>query len=276
MKKASKPTGGRTLAAKAKARLYDLYQESVQEPEADFRLIERVFRQRYGRVPRTLREDFCGTALMACRWVTRHAENRAWGIDIDPVPLAWGRAHNLASLDPSQAARVKLIEGDVRTVGHAKVDVTSAFNFSYYLFQQRAELLDYFRRARATLLPESLFMLDVYGGADSQRTMRERRRVKSYRYVWHQRLFDPITHRVVNDIDFEFKDGSHWRRAFTYDWRLWSIPELRELLAEAGFAHSEVYWEGTDTATGKGNDVFRRREHAPDEPAWVAYVVGVP
>ena len=33
----------RTLAAKASR--YDLYQQSVQEPEADFRLIDRVFRQ---------------------------------------------------------------------------------------------------------------------------------------------------------------------------------------------------------------------------------------
>ena len=31
----------------AKASRYDLYQQSVQEPEADFRLIDRVFRQHY-------------------------------------------------------------------------------------------------------------------------------------------------------------------------------------------------------------------------------------
>lgn len=263
----------RTLAAKAN--LYQLYQESVQEPDADFRLIDRIFRQKFGRPARLLREDFCGTALMACRWVARHSENRAWGIDRDPKPLAWGRAHNLARLRPDQAARIKLIEGDVRDVGHARVDVTAAFNFSYFLFQTRAELLLYFQRARATLLPEGILLLDAYGGADAQRTMRERRRVKDYHYVWDQHSFDPITHRVVNHIDFEFRDGSRRRRAFRYDWRLWSIPELRELLAEAGFARSEVYWEGTDSRTGKGNDIFTRREHAPDDPAWIAYVVGL-
>jgi hypothetical protein len=260
----------------AKKHLYQLYQESVQEPEADFRLIERVFPQNFGRPARLLREDFCGTALMACRWVARHPENRAWAIDLDSVPLAWGRAHNLTGLRPEQAARVKLIEGDVRDVGHARVDVTAALNFSYFVFQQRAELGAYFERARASLLPEGILLLDAYGGGDAQRAMRERRRVKDYHYVWDQHSFDPITHRVVNYIDFEFGDGSRRRRAFRYDWRLWSIPEIRELLAEAGFARSEVYWEGTDSRTGKGNDVFTRREHAPDDPAWVAYVVGIP
>jgi hypothetical protein len=44
---------------------------------------------------------------------------------------------------------------------------------------------------------------------------------------------------------------------------------------EAGFRRADVYWEGTDSKTGKGNDVYRRREHAESDPAWVAYVVGV-
>jgi hypothetical protein len=254
---------------------YDLYQRAVQEPDADFRLIDRVFTQHFGRPARLLREDFCGTALIACSWAARHPENRAFAIDLDPEPLAWGREHNLGRLSPEQSARVKLIEGDVRDVGHAKVDVTAALNFSYFLFQEREALRRYFERARATLLPEGMLLLDVYGGADAQRSMRERRRVRGFDYVWHQRSFDPITSRVVNTIDFEFDDGSRIKSAFRYDWRLWSIRELRELLAEAGFARSEVYWEGTDSRTGKGNDIFTRREHALDDPAWIAYVVAL-
>ena len=207
--------------------------------------------------------------------MARHAENRAWAIDLDPAPLAWGRAHNLTSLRPDQAARVKLIEGDVRDVGHAKVDVTAALNFSYFLFQRRAELLLYFQRARATLLPEGMLLLDAYGGADAQRTMRERRRVGDVSTTSGTSASSiPSRTASSTSIDFEFRDGSRIRRAFHYDWRLWSIPEIRELLAEAGFSRSEVYWEGTDSRTGKGNDVFTRREHAPDDPAWIAYVVG--
>jgi len=262
----------RTLAKRADK--YELYEKSVQEPDADIPLIQKAFRTEFGRPARRLREDFCGTALLACRWVTSHRENRAWGIDLDPEPLAWGREHNLAPLEPDQAARVKLIEGDVRDIGHEKVDVTVAFNFSYFLFLDRPALRDYFERAYSSLDGEGLLILDVYGGADAQRTCEESREVDDdFDYVWDQDRFDPINHRATNFIHFLFRDGSEMRKAFRYDWRLWTIPELRELLAEAGFSHSKVYWEGTDRKTGEGNDIFSPRESAPDDPAWITYIV---
>ena len=31
--------------------------------------------------------------------------------------------------------------------------------------------------------------------------------------------------------------------AFVYSWRLWSVPEIRDALDEAGFARTEVYSE---------------------------------
>ena len=31
------------------------------------------------------------------------------------------------------------------------------------------------------------------------------------------------------------------RRAFQYNWRLWTIPELREMLVAAGFTHTYVW-----------------------------------
>jgi hypothetical protein len=259
---------------------YELYERSVQEPEADIALVQRIYRGHYGRPARTLREDFCGTAVFACEWVRRSPDARAFAIDLDPRPLAWGRERHVAALAADQAARLKLVEGDVRDVGHEQVDVTVAFNFSYNLFRTRSELRHYFERARATLGSEGLFVLDAYGGADAQRPQRERRRVGSGRtaftYVWDQHSFDPITHHVVNFIHFEFPDGSRLRRAFRYDWRLWMLPEVRELLHEAGFRRSEVYWEGTDHATGEGNGIFRRRERAEADPAWIAYVSALP
>ena len=113
--------------------------------------LARVFDNHFGRSPRLLREDFCGTAAIATQWVASHSERRAWGIDLDPEPLAWGERHNRARLRSKQAARLRLVKGDVRDVKLPRVDLTVAFNFSYFLFVTRRELRDYFRKARSTL-----------------------------------------------------------------------------------------------------------------------------
>ncbi|MDH3520751.1 MAG: class I SAM-dependent methyltransferase [Myxococcales bacterium] len=263
-------------SAEAKrADVYRLYQEAVQDPEGDVALVSRIFKRHYGRAPRLLREDFCGTAAMACAWVRHHRENCAWGIDLDPEPLAWGQAHNIAGLDPHQAERIHLIEADVLDARHAKVDATVAFNFSYFIFKTREQLVRYFEKARSTLREEGILVLDLYGGADAQRRMAETREYDHFDYVWDQDVFDPIHHNVVNYIHFEFADGSRLQRAFRYDWRLWSIPEVRDALLDAGFSKTEAYWEQTDRRTNEGNGTYYRAERAEDDPAWVAYVVGL-
>ena len=254
---------------------YALYQESVQDPPADVDLVDRVFKNHFGRYPDTLREDFCGTFAMACAFVERRPTNRAWGVDLDPEPLRWGRKHNLAALNEDQRSRVTLIQGDVLDVDHGPIDVTVAFNFSYFIFKQRSQLLLYFEKSRARLHEEGIFVIDLYGGADAQRTLTETREHDDFDYVWDQDVFDPIHHRALNHIHFEFPDGSRLNRAFTYDWRLWSIPELRDLLYEAGFRQVDTYWEKTDSRTGEGNGVYYRANHALDDPAWVSYMVAL-
>jgi cyclopropane fatty-acyl-phospholipid synthase-like methyltransferase len=232
-----------------------------------------MYERLFGATPRLLREDFCGTAAFASAWVRMHGDNRAWGVDLDPEPLAWGRAHNLAELRPEQRRRVTLIQDDVRSARTPKVDVLVAFNFSFFLFKQRAELLRYFRRAHANLKPRGMFAIDAYGGPESMERRKDKRRCEGFTYVWDQDRYDPITHDATCHIHFHFRDGSRIRRAWTYHWRLWTIAELRDLLAEAGFASTTVYWEGTELATNEPNGVFRPRAHADEDPAWIAYVV---
>lgn len=255
---------------------YQLYQQAVQCPPAEVELFVRAYRKAYRREPLLLREDFCGTAAVSCAWVASHRRREAWGVDLDPEPLQWGEERNLSQLKPSAQQRVELRVGDVRTVQTPKVDVLAAQNFSFYIFKRRAEVIDYFRVARESLAEEGIFVLDVFGGPDAiSEDRREKRHCSGFEYVWDQQRFDPITHECVFHIHFGFADGSKLKRAFTYEWRWWSIPEVREMLDEAGFRRSRVYWEGTDERTGEGNGVFRRRAHAPSDPAWVAYVVGI-
>ncbi|MFQ5478325.1 MAG: class I SAM-dependent methyltransferase [Candidatus Binatia bacterium] len=266
----------KTASLASRADRYQLYLSAVQSPECDVDFFKRAYRDAYGGKPRVLREDFCGTAAVCAEWVARDRSNRAIGVDLDPAPLAWGREHLLSKLEPEQRERVRLLEADVRKAKAEKADLLAAQNFSFWIFTTREELRDYFRRARSNLKSQGLMVLDMMGGSEVLEEDREDvRREKGFTYIWEQRRFDPISHRCEFRIHFRFRDGSEMRRAFVYKWRLWTMPEVRELLAEAGFSHSEVYWEGTDADSGEGNGVYRRRRHAPAEPAWVAYLVAV-
>ena len=62
-----------------------------EEPEADTAFIDQAWKELRGRAPRTLREDFCGTAITAIDWVKRGSRNRAIGVDLDPDVLEVAR-----------------------------------------------------------------------------------------------------------------------------------------------------------------------------------------
>jgi len=267
----TKRPGKPTRASKADK--YKLYQKSVQEPDHEVDFLVRAFRTAYGRAPQVLREDFCGAHAVCCRWVRNGSARKAIGVDIDAEPLAWGTKHNLSKLDPSRQKRVSLIQGDVRDIAGPKADVLAAQNFSFWIFKQREGLLKYFQAAFANLHRQGVMVLDMMGGPDLLKEDQEDiKRYKKFTYVWDQQKFDPITHDCLFYIHFRFSDGSEIRRAFTYDWRLWTIPEVRELLLEAGFKRVDVYWEGMDEKTGEGDGVYRRRKHAPSDPTWISYI----
>lgn len=249
-----------------------LYQKSVQDAAAEIKFVDRVFRSRK-RVPLSLREDFCGTALLCARWVESRADRTATGIDLDRDTLDWGIEHNIAPTGDAKK-RVKLLEQDVRSKLKQTFDVTLALNFSYWVFKTRELMRDYFANVRRSLASDGAFILDAYGGWEAQEPMFEPRKIAGgFTYVWDQDGFDPISHDVLNHIHFEFKDGSKIDRAFSYDWRFWSLPEIQELLLEAGFEHVEVWWD--DTADEQDAD-YRPRKHVSNQPGWIAYIVATP
>jgi hypothetical protein len=252
---------------------YELYQLSVQEPEADIEFLQNTFESHYGRQPRLLREDFGGTAYLASLWVRDHPKNRAWAIDLDRDPLEWGRKHNAACLTSSQRERLALVQGNVLDPQDPPVDVIAAFNFSYFTFQTRGEMLRYAERARSNLEREGLFVLDLYGGPEAQQLMEESTEHEGFTYVWDQDEFDAINQRMRCYIHFDLPGRKRMKKAFTYDWRLWTLPELREILVDAGFRGSEVYWEGADE-NGEGNGIYTLQEEAENTDSWIAYIVG--
>jgi hypothetical protein len=262
--------GKPTLAQRADR--HDLYQRSVQEPECEVAFFERAYRDARGRAPRSLREDFCGTFAVSCEWVRKRGRT-AIGVDLDPEPLAWGREHNLSRLSPAEQKRVTIIQGDVREIGETKVDVLAAENFSYWVFKTRDELRAYFEIARQNLAEDGVMVLDLMGGSECYiEDDPDVRKLKGFRYEWELTSFDPLSHDLRQTISFAFKDGSRLDEAFVYEWRFWSIPEVRELLAEAGFSKTTVYWEGEDE-DGEGNDEWEPIERGTCDPSWIAYVV---
>ena len=120
---------------------------------------------------------------------------------------------------------------------------------------------------------DGLFLLDAYGGSEAFVEMEEKRRVGGFTYVWDQHYYNPITGDAINYIHYRFADGSQIRKAFTYEWRVWTLPEIRELLSEAGFRKVTVYWEGVDEKTGQGNDEFNPATEGDACPGWIAYLV---
>jgi SAM-dependent methyltransferase len=244
---------------------HELYELSVQNPEADVAFIERFFRKHRGRIPTRLREDFCGTAKLCGAWVQK-PDRYAVGIDIDSETLALARARNVPD-----KKRVKLVCNNVRKVQRGEFDVACAFNFSYFVFKTREGLRDYFRAVRKSLKKDGVFFLDTHGGTETYSELEETTRHKGFTYVWQQAPYDAVTGYAMRYIHFRFPDGTQLRRAFEYDWRMWTLPEVKDILMDAGFRKVEVYWEGS-TPKGAGNGIFKKVAHAENEAAWVAYI----
>ncbi len=262
-----------------------LYEASVQGVDWELGFLRRLYRTHIGGTPTRLREDFCGTGLLATNWVRNKPENRAWGIDLDPAVLDGCRRAHLDRMPRAAARRVTLMNANVIEARTPPVDIAVALNFSYSVFKERPMLKAWMRSVRTSLRPRGLLVLDAYGGTQTMTTGTEKRRVPAstspagerippFTYVWEHAHFDVVTHALRSRIHFEFSDGRRISSAFTYDWRLWTLPELRELLAEAGFSDVEVYLHGW-TEDGESDDVYRRRTRYENTLGWVAYLVAV-
>jgi len=250
-----------------------LYELSVQDPEFEVELALSQYQRRRGVRPHVLREDFCGTASVACHWVAAHEDNQAIGLDLDEPTLAWGRQHNLFPLGAA-ASRVDLRQQDVRSVTDPLADVVQAYNFSSYLFHPMAELVAYLRCVRDSLAPGGIVMLDGYGGWESGQCVSETRTVESpdgsFGYIWEQASFNPIDNLAVCHMHFVFKNRKKSKRAFTYHWRVYTPAELRDALIAAGFDNAEVLWDVDDDPIASD---FRPTSVAENSPGWLFYVV---
>ncbi len=268
--KSSKKNKGPTMAEQAD--IHELYEESVQNVENEVEFLRTTFRELRGRTAYSFREDFCGTASLACAWARQGPEYSSIGVDIDPSVLEWGRNNRVGRLTSEEQARVSLIESDVQTVETPQVDILAAFNFSYWIFEERAQMVAYMRRCCEALKDDGILFMDMFGGPESFEETKEKTKHDGFTYIWHQAEFHPVTNHMQCHIHFKFPDGSRIKRAFSYAWRLYTAPELRDMLLDAGFRNVTVYWEGEDE-DGEGNGEFTPSGTGEADLAWIAYIV---
>jgi len=227
---------------------FALYESCVQNPDLAVKLLRGI----HAASPRILAEDFCGTAALSRAWARAIPDARAIAADIDPAPLKRAKAELAKGQNAKSRPALAKLRADVLFVG----------NFSIGEIHDRPTLVRYLARSRKRLLPGGVFVCDLYAGESAFRegaTQREHiladgTRVK---YTWEQRTADPFTGRVENALHFRVFKGSElvqdMRDAFVYDWRLWSIPELRDAMLEAGFDRVDVYAQLPDAEDSDGN-----------------------
>lgn len=256
---------------------YELYQMSVQDPAQDVLFLVQAWQDIFGAddAPKHLREDFCGTALLATYWAERGKDCTADGVDLEPECLAWGTEHNLSRLGDARS-RVQLHQADVRVDLPRAADVRCAQNFSWQILHDRSELLEYLRKARSELSERGIFVMDMFGGSEAVEEMEEEREVSDdITYIWDQVSFQPVTGRTDCAIHFHFADGSELNNAFIYNWRLYTPPELTDILREAGYSEVRYYFENFDE-DGDGTGVFELTQEGEACEGWLAYVVAIP
>lgn len=250
---------------------YELYRKAVQSAENDVVFIRDTFRKLKGRDPFVFREDFCGTFALSTEWVKLNEEHESIGVDLDPEPMEYGKLHYLTTLDAPQQDRMTLINGNVLDPKLPKADIVCAMNFSYFCFKTREMMKQYFTNVYRTLEKDGMFMVDLFGGSQCYDAIEDEIVHDGFTYYWDQTGFDPISNEAVFHIHFKIK-GKKVENVFTYDWRMWSIPEIRDIMNEVGFKKTHVYWEGT-AADGSGNGEFTPAKVGEACQSWIAYVI---
>ncbi len=251
---------------------YFYYINSVQNPSGDAEFFRDTYKELKKKPAKTLREDFCGTFAICCEWVKLDKNHVATGVDLDKEPIEYGKKNYLTKLSDEQQSRITVLNKNVLDQGLPKSDIIVAQNFSYFLFKKRDQLKEYFSNCLKKLNDDGIFLIDCFGGSQCQEAIEEETEFENFSYFWDQLNFNPITNEADFAIHFKPKGKAKIENVFCYDWRLWSLPELREILEEVGFKKTQVYWEGTDK-DGEGDGIFTPTEKGEECESWIAYIV---
>ncbi|CAN5777923.1 hypothetical protein BH11PLA1_BH11PLA1_05370 [soil metagenome] len=291
---ARKP-GAAAIRARDEYSRLEFYELTVQKPAALIPLLRAI----HGAEPTLLAEDFCGGAALSRAWMEAVPGARAVAADLDRACLAHARAawkealkaQRGVSSRPRAAGALTLVRADVLGSPLLKdqpADVLFVGNFSIGEVHERGALVAYLKRCHARLAPRrGVLVCDTYGGETAFARGSVTRvhpgpaadPALRIRYTWEQRAADPLTGRVVNAIHFRtLRAGEVVQEitdAFVYRWRLWSVPELRDAMMEAGFKRTEVFAQLIDAEDSEGRAYARPIEDAAEvDETFIVCVAG--
>ncbi|KAF5819712.1 putative S-adenosyl-L-methionine-dependent methyltransferase [Helianthus annuus] len=300
---------------------FSLYQQSVQSPKGDISYLQKFFLTYVGgRAPLHLQEDFCGTALLSTEWLRSDSRRTSIGLDLDVEALDYCMENNVNKIGADISSRIFLYHGNVLQPQEAKLvksnlqnimhnatleenengsepvtnyealpsrDIVCAFNYSCCCLHTRHELVSYFKNALQALSKKGgIFVMDLYGGTSSECELRMQRKFPNFTYTWEQAGFDIVQRKTRISLHYTLHkhQNKKLRHAFSYSWRLWSLPEIKDCLEEAGF-RSVHFWirQMPDSENiksiqgfGDGKDIkYEEVTSFQQQDSWNAYIVGV-
>ncbi|XP_073526102.1 uncharacterized protein [Phyllobates terribilis] len=289
-----------------------LYQQSVQSPKGDISYLQKFFLMYVGgRMPLHLQEDFCGTAFLSTEWIRGDPRKTAVGLDFDIDALNWCLENNANNTDTDSHSRIFLFHGNVLQPHEAKLvksktedlikdvtlrdrddevlpprDIVCAFNYSCCCLHKRKELISYFKHCHNALSTKGgIFVMDLYGGTSSEQALKLKRKFPNFTYTWEQEEFDIIERKTRISLHYQLhKSKRKIRHAFSYSWRLWSLPEIKDCLEESGFK-SVHFWikempNVSEMRSTRGfgaarDDRYEEVSSFQQQDAWNAYIVAV-
>lgn len=257
MAKAAIPTGW-----SRKALALHLYEVSVTNATKLAR-----FSQALAPKAHVLREDFAGSGSLARGWADLSPKHSAAAVEKDADVASYIGVH----------PRVKAVIADA-TRCTQQAEIIAATNFPLGYFHTRSELLKYLSHAKKCLTKGGVFFADMYGGDGCFTPQVQKRTLRNdivgrFTYEWEQLAANEATRMVQNRMHFQLA-SLRLENAFSYHWRLWALPELRDCMLEAGFKKVAIYDRLADAVDDEGNVwVEPVKDDEGLDATWVVYVV---
>lgn len=221
---------------------YQLYIDSVQDIGGLLGFVNSICgdKMKDKKNPPVLREDFAGTGINAYHWrLDAPLDSYAIAVDIDPEPIEWGKKE---FGDEDRGDDVHFYNEDSLLLDKPS-DITLCLNSSIFSIHSRDRLSTYFNRVYERLNKDGVFIFEIYGGPSALTTGKDEVPIgiDEFTFVWEQRNVNTLTNRSENYISFRFPNGQQMRDAFSYDHRVWTLPELMDIIGETDFKDTEVY-----------------------------------